>query len=157
MDETIAYALDRHIGSDARFDGLIMSGEAIRVLREQIGDCATRDGFHLNELGRLCAALTWSASLADLEGRAYEAPARTALPEAWQEELGPHYDALCRAALAGAAWGRAARIFYGQPPEGHFGAYRDAMTAASAEPDAVAPERREDWARYAAAVRQLAP
>lgn len=45
---------------------MIPTGTVIQDLRGSvIGDCLTRDGYHLNDLGCLAASYTWYAVLAD--------------------------------------------------------------------------------------------
>ncbi len=45
------------------FSLLLPAGEAIQRSREALGDRLTRDGYHLNPLGRLIASYTWFAAL----------------------------------------------------------------------------------------------
>ena len=44
----------------AKIPCIIPVGEAIRLAREKYGDVLTRDGYHLNELGRALAGLVWA-------------------------------------------------------------------------------------------------
>ena len=92
MYRAILHAVDQKI----RPRGLpvIPCGVAVQKARAALGDCLTRDGFHLSlTAGRYTAALTLLATLADI------APERvTFLPEG----LSPEDAALCRAAVTAA-------------------------------------------------------
>lgn len=64
----IVNALQKVIDPNESIQGTIPVGTAIQNLRSSvIGDTLTRDGYHLNDLGRVTAAYTWYACLADQE------------------------------------------------------------------------------------------
>lgn len=62
----IVNALQKEIDTNTNIEKTIPTGTVIQNLRSSvIGDKLTRDGFHLNDLGRLAASYTWYAVLAD--------------------------------------------------------------------------------------------
>lgn len=62
----IINAVQKNIDTNENFEKTIPSGTMIQNLRGSvIGDRLTRDGYHLNDLGRLAAAYMWYAVLAD--------------------------------------------------------------------------------------------
>ena len=62
----IINAVQKNIDTNANFVKTIPSGTMIQNLRGSvIGDRLTRDGYHLNDMGRLAAAYTWYAVLAE--------------------------------------------------------------------------------------------
>ena len=62
----ILNCLQKEIDTNENIVATIPSGTAIQNLRNSvIGDALTRDGYHLNNLGRLAASYTWYAVLAD--------------------------------------------------------------------------------------------
>ena len=62
----ILNCLQKEIDTNENIVATIPSGTVIQNLRNSvIGDALTRDGYHLNNLGRLAASYTWYAVLAD--------------------------------------------------------------------------------------------
>lgn len=62
----IVNVVQKVIEPNENFHGIIPVGTVIQNLRGSIiGDKLTRDGYHLNDLGRVAAAYTWYAVLAD--------------------------------------------------------------------------------------------
>lgn len=70
-DQTTMYygilnCVQKLIDTNENFEMTIPTGTVIQNLRGSvIGDKLTRDGYHLNDLGRLAASYTWYAVLAD--------------------------------------------------------------------------------------------
>ncbi len=63
IKKTVKKIIDNH----KEFEKIIPVGDAIQNIRlTEIGDNLTRDGFHLNVLGRYIAALTWFAKITGL-------------------------------------------------------------------------------------------
>ena len=58
MDKDIRIAYDQ-VSNKAGIPYIIPSGEAIRLARIKYGDVLTRDGYHLNELGRTLVGILW--------------------------------------------------------------------------------------------------
>ena len=62
----ILNCLQKEIDTNEHIVATIPTGTVIQNLRNSvIGDALTRDGYHLNNLGRLAASYTWYAVLAD--------------------------------------------------------------------------------------------
>ena len=62
----ILNCLQKVIDPNENFEKTIPTGTVIQNLRSSVlGDNLTRDGYHLNDLGRLAASYTWYAVLAD--------------------------------------------------------------------------------------------
>ena len=62
----IVNCLQKEIDTNANIAATIPSGTVIQNLRNSvIGDALTRDGYHLNNLGKLAAGYAWYAILAD--------------------------------------------------------------------------------------------
>ena len=60
----IVNSLQKAVEPTGAFVGILPSGTAIQNARtSHIGDTLTRDGYHLNDLGRVIAAYTWYAAL----------------------------------------------------------------------------------------------
>ena len=78
----IINAVQKNIDTNANFVKTIPSGTMIQNLRGSvIGDRLTRDGYHLNDMGRLAAAYTWYAVLAEqnLQDMKFSNTGKTAL------------------------------------------------------------------------------
>lgn len=63
MYRAIRKTLETEVLPTGFFSLLLPAGEAIQESREMLGDRLTRDGYHLNPLGRLIAAYTWFTAL----------------------------------------------------------------------------------------------
>ena len=58
MDRDIKNAYEQ-VSKKANIPYIIPSGEAIKLARKKYGDVLTRDGYHLNELGRTLVGILW--------------------------------------------------------------------------------------------------
>ena len=58
MDRDIKLAYEE-VSKKANIPYIIPSGEAIRIARLKYGDALTRDGYHLNERGRVLIGIVW--------------------------------------------------------------------------------------------------